>query len=285
MAQTKIAYFIMAHHKPQEFLRLLNAIYVPEHIYLIHIDAKADDLLHETARLLSQDNQNIYMLPSRSLTWGGWSLVQAEIDAIRELLHLHGDWTHYINLSGQDFPLMSQSRIMESIDTGKNYITIKEMTFERRNLEKYFVEEAGEVRSLGDRPPFEQYFPTMKPFTGTQWKVLTRQFAEFAVNSPLAFRLQDYFRYTFIPDENYFATLIENSDFRDTVINNHFRYILMNEREDLPGVASADVLRTDDIPYMLSSKQWFARKFDLEVDSAAVDYLEMMIFDSPLKVE
>jgi len=54
----------------------------------------------------------------RKAFWGGYSLVDAELRGIKELLKMSLKWEFFINLSGQDFPLKSNltrstaSRIM-----------------------------------------------------------------------------------------------------------------------------------------------------------------------------
>ncbi|MEF2968079.1 beta-1,6-N-acetylglucosaminyltransferase [Paenibacillus sp. M1] len=275
----KIAYFIMAHHKPNMLLRLLNAVYAEDNIYLIHIDSGADAELHQLAYNLSDSNPNIRILPPRFLSWGGWSLVQAELDAMTYLLNWDMEWDYYINLSGQDFPLVKQQQVKDflSKSIGSNYLRSKPTRSVPKQLEltqnHYHVEDCGKILNMGKRKPFEEYFaPHIEPHYGSQWKMITRSFAEYATTSYLSFDMQDYFRYTLIPDEAFFQTLILNSDFKTTHINNYHRFINMEEYEHAlyrPAIITMDYLYS-----LFNSDALFARKFDESVDSKVLDFIE-----------
>ncbi|MCK8489050.1 beta-1,6-N-acetylglucosaminyltransferase [Paenibacillus sp. MBLB2552] len=274
----KIAYFIMAHQKPNMLLRLLNAIYSAENIYLIHIDSGANDELLELAENLTRSNDNIRTLPSRFLSWGGWSLVQAELDAINYLLNWDQEWEYYINLSGQDFPLVKQEQVRDFL-AGKdlNYIDARLMS-EIPNQKQvtqghYHIEDGGKLLNLGERKPFESYFqPQVKPYYGSQWKMITRAFAEYAATSYLSFEMQDYFRYTLIPDEAFFQTLLLNSQFKATHINKCYRYFDMELHHS--AIQRPATLTVAYLTYLFSSDALFARKFDEDVDSVALQIIE-----------
>src|SRR3546814_18055983 len=55
--------------------------------------------------------QGVAIIESKKALWGGYSLVDAELRGMKQLLKMNRSWTHYINLSGQDFPLKSQAYI------------------------------------------------------------------------------------------------------------------------------------------------------------------------------
>ncbi|MBB6692195.1 hypothetical protein H7B90_12360 [Cohnella xylanilytica] len=275
-----VAYFIMAHHKPSMLLRMMNAIYSEENIYLIHIDSRADDEMLDLARNLQSSNDNIHLLPSRFLNWGGWSLVQAELDAIRVLLNWSRKWTHLINLSGQDFPLVKQDLILSFLNDNKerNFILAKPTDpAMMKGLQGAFViEDAKKYQRLGEREPFESYFTeNIRQYSGSQWKMITRSFAEYAVDSYLSYEMQDYYRYSFTPDEYFFPTLIQNSPFSETVVPNIKRFIRMEAGEHSKNHAT--LLTIDDLGSLFSNDTFFARKFDDEVDSKIIDAIEEML--------
>lgn len=275
----KIAYFIMAHHKPENLLRLLNAIYSERNLYLIHIDSKASNDMFTLARQLS-GNSNVHFLPSRSTSWGGWSLVQAEIDAMRYLI-TDPTWTTYINLSGQDFPLVSQENLYEAIDTRLNYLNFLDYETEQRITkltgQMYYVEDMGKIEILGARPDFRDYFDeSIKTYRGSQWKILNRQFIEYVLSSELSLSLQDYYRYTLIPDEGFFQTLIGNSEYATTLERDNRRYIKGFYSEDNVFFGAMD-LTTADVQSMMQGNALFARKFDSDKDATVLDILERML--------
>src|SRR3546814_8773508 len=57
--------------------------------------------------------QGVAIIESKKALWGGYSLVDAELRGLKQLLKMNRSWTHYINLSGQDFPLKSQAYIRD----------------------------------------------------------------------------------------------------------------------------------------------------------------------------
>jgi Core-2/I-Branching enzyme len=82
-------------------------------------------------------------------------------------------------------------------------------------------------------------------------------------------RLRWYLRFTWGADEFVIPTLIMNSKFRETVINDNFYYIDWSK-----GGASPKTLITEDYDLLLSSDKMFARKFDIKVDSKILDLLD-----------
>lgn len=100
---SNIAYFILVHRFPQQFKRLFKAIYYPSNHYLIHIDQKAGETIHAEIQHFLADFPHTYLLKSENVLWGGYSMVQAELNGIKFLLDKKIQWDFFINLSGQDF--------------------------------------------------------------------------------------------------------------------------------------------------------------------------------------
>ena len=73
---------------------------------------------------------------------------------------------------------------------------------------------------------------------------------------------------TWAVDEVFFQTILCNSPLRDTLVNDNLRYIALNEgfRPVTYTIGDADTLT--------SSGKFYARKFDSNVDSAILDYLD-----------
>lgn len=273
----KIAYFIMAHHKPDQLQRLLQAIYSPQHLYLIHVDSKADAYLHDMVSFFAENNDNIKLLTSRSVRWAAWSQVQLELDAIRELLHLDREWDYYVNLSGQDFPLVKQEQIEQLLQgSTANYVRIETMPPVEKNVRQnfYWIEDMGQIKRMGEREPFESYFAShMKPVSGSSWKMITRSFAHFAVHSTFSYELQEYCRYCLAPDEMFFQLLLNNSDYVMTHNNMLHRYFEMEAMQE-GGMSRPRILTSIDLEKLLQSGSLFARKFDDAVDSEIFTLLE-----------
>ncbi|MBP6434603.1 MAG: glycosyl transferase, partial [Sphingorhabdus sp.] len=100
-----IAYFLLVHRYPAQFKRLFQAIYAPGNHYVIHVDKSSGVALSEEIADFLAPYQGVDLLEPRDALWGGYSLVEAELRGMARLLEMGENWTHYINLSGQDFPL------------------------------------------------------------------------------------------------------------------------------------------------------------------------------------
>src|SRR5713226_9387631 len=106
-----IAYGLLVHKEPAQVERLLRAIHDPSNYYLMHVDRKTPEKLFKGFQSLSARWPNVRLMNRFRCDWGGWSLLAIEIRAIEQLLRWDDCWKFYINLSGQDFPLVSQSII------------------------------------------------------------------------------------------------------------------------------------------------------------------------------
>ncbi|MFC4291246.1 beta-1,6-N-acetylglucosaminyltransferase [Sphingorhabdus arenilitoris] len=270
-----IAYFLLVHRYPAQFKRLFKAIYVPGNAYVIHVDKSSGaDLAEELSDFLTP-YQNAEILESKEALWGGYSLVDAELRGMSRLLEMGDQWTHYINLSGQDFPLKSQEYIRQflSANPGKQFIRALDQRKMRpdtlNRINQLFVEADGKMTETGVARPF---LAGATPFIGTQWKAVTRSFCQFVCHDPKAERFKDFYRNSFIADEAFFQTVIMNSGDQGTVMNDDLRMI--------DWVPDGDIkLRprnygVKDFASLQRSTDLFGRKFDAEDDTEILTLLE-----------
>ena len=114
-----IAYLLLVHRYPEQFKRLFKAIYDPRNHYVVHVDKNSGPELASEIRAFLLPYGNADMLDGKKALWGGYSLVEAELRGMERLLQM-GDWSHFINLSGQDFPLKTQKQIIAYLIANKN---------------------------------------------------------------------------------------------------------------------------------------------------------------------
>ena len=270
-----IAYFLLVHRYPAQFKRLFKAIYVPGNHYVVHVDKSSGAELAQDVADFLEPYQNAEILVPKDALWGGYSLVDAELRGMARLLEMGSRWTHYINLSGQDFPLKSQEYIRQFLaaNPGKQFIRaldqrkIRPDTLNR--ISHLFVEADGKMTATGVP---RAYLDGDTPFIGTQWKTVTRSFCEFVCHDPKAERFKDFYRNSFIADEAFFQTVIMNSGDQGQVMNDDLGLI--------DWVPDGDIkLRprnydTRDFPELQGSADLFARKFDAEDDTEILTLLE-----------
>ncbi len=270
-----IAYFLLVHRYPMQFKRLFKAIYAPGNQYVIHIDKSSGVALADDISEFLAPYQGVEILEAKNALWGGFSLVDAELRGMARLLEMGEQWTHYINLSGQDFPLKSQDYIRQFFvaNPGKQFIRALDQRKDRpdtmNRVSHIFNEANGKMTATGVARPF---LSGSTPFIGTQWKAVTRSFCEYVCHDPRVERFKSFYRNSFIADEAFFQTVIMNSGDQGIVMNDDLRMI--------DWVPDGDIkLRPrnygeGDLGELQASTDLFARKFDAEQDTRILTLLE-----------
>ena len=122
---------------------------------------------------------------------------------------------------------------------------------------------------VGLRWPMGPFRRPKRPYQGSNWFVLSRHgvrtVLDFVASHPAYSR---HYRRTFVPSESFFhSILLNDSDLRIAPDNLHF--------EDWPLHSSGPrTLTVQDLPDLLKSGRYLARKFDADVDSLILDHLD-----------
>lgn len=270
-----IAYLILVHRFPEQFKRMFRAIHVPGNHYLIHVDKRSGPAMAADIAEFLSPFANTAMLDSRKAVWGGYSLVDAELRGMAQLLEMGADWKYFINLSGQDFPLKSQGYIADFLtrNAGKQFIRALDQRVVRpdtvNRLSHHFVEAFSRIFRTGVPRPF---MADVIPYIGTQWKAVTRVFCDFVCNDPAAAPYKRFYKRTLIADEGFFQTVMMNAFNSRNVVNDDLRTIDWIPEGDIKlrprTFVESDALR------LILSPDLFARKFDASEDSKILDLLE-----------
>lgn len=271
-----IAYLILVHRYPNQFKRLFNAIYHLDNHYLIHVDKRSGVALQTEIQNFLADFPNTSLLKSEKAIWGGYSLVDAELRGIKELLKMGKKWEFFINLSAQDFPLKSQSYIHNflSRNIGKDFLKVSNQFKARpdtmHRVEDYVTESGDEIISepIVKRP----FLRGVTPYIGNQWMILSRQFCEFVTYSPEVDRFKEFYKNTLIADEGFFQTVIMNTSYKASIVNDDKRTI------DWIPMGTIKLRPRDftikDANFLTSNQDLFARKFDETIDGDILSLLE-----------
>jgi len=283
MKSINIAYLILVHRLPGQFKRLFKALYDPSNFYLIHIDKKANQEIGEEISVFLQKYPNVHILKSKNVVWGGYSMVQAELDGIKYLLDMKMEWDYFINLSGQDYPLKSQKIIKEflSKNNGKNYIKIIDQKKSRpetmNRIENYFEESENKISEETHKRDFMK---GVIPYIGGQWMILTRSCCEFLCNSTEVKRFEDYYLNTLIADESFFQTVLMNTSFDGILVDDDKRAIIWIPDGDIK--LRPKTFTETDLDFLQTGNPIFARKFDDNVDSKIIGCIKDQ-YDEPFK--
>jgi hypothetical protein len=273
----RIAYFIMVHHKPELFKEMFQKIYTRDQFYLIHIDRKTKSKITEEIQLYIIQFPNVYILDSLNIVSGGFSMVQAELNAMEFLLNVSREWDYFINLSGEDYPLKSQNIIREflTVNKGRNYLFYYDQKFYRpdtlQRIQNHFTELAHIISSLIYKRAFMK---DVTPYIGGKWFIFTRETCSFLTNNQMVMDFEDYYSHTFLPADSFFQTVLMNTSFNDIIINDDKRAVL--EKSIFPNQQNP----FNYIKSLQSSNQLFIRKIN-KIDENIRKYIEES-FLSPL---
>ncbi|CAM9725900.1 unnamed protein product [Ascophyllum nodosum] len=311
--RARVAYLVMSGGDDIEKLHLLlPAIYHPDNIYLVHVDAKTSPKKVEQIRRAvafyfpareGRPPNGRLLEPAIIVSWGGFSITLTCLYAIAASLQWDKSWDYFINLSTSDFPVMTQDEIQlllgEYAENRTNFIDGELMKgFEARW--QGYIEDQGLQRKSGTHTteamtllrgierPHPQLFDLYK---GEFWFALHRSFCEYASWSPdnVARTLAAYFTGYRVSDESYFQTLAchpEGVEF--PIVGDNLRFTSWNEdhrdergrKVDARGniLIHPEPLNMASLEKIKASGALFARKFDYvtsyEVYKALLDDLQ-----------
>lgn len=282
-----IGYLILVHRYPEQFERLFKAVHDPANQYVVHVDRNSGPQLEQRIRDFLIPYANAEVIESRPAIWGGYSLIDAELRGMKRLLEMSDDWSVFINLSGQDFPLKSQAEIMTFLakHPGQEFIRAVDQKKIRpdtmnRVRKMVFERPSGIVRTILRRP----FLRGATPYIGNQWMMVSRRFCDFVCNDRTANRYKAFYRNTFIADEGFFQTVMKNTDAHGPMINDDMRMIDWIPDGDIK--LRPRTYTMADEAALKASPNLFARKFDTQVDTDVIDMLEHWIKPTlPIRVD
>ena len=276
----KLAHLILAHANPTQLLRLVTKLKHNDAHIFIHLDEKTDI---QPFRFIS-DNKNVFFIKNRyRVYWGGYSIVQATVNSFEEILAT-GNAYDYINLlSGQDYPIKNVKVIHDffTANPGQifmNFLSVKNEWQEALpRIERYhllnwhlpFGTYTAE-RMVNALLPVRHLPKGIEPVGRSQWFTATPESIAYIVQYVRDNRkIVEFFKLTWAPDEMIFHTILYNSEFRNKMVNDNLLYVDWSERKPSP-----KLLNMEDAVALRHSEKFFARKFNIAIDSKILDYLD-----------
>ncbi len=275
----RLAHLILAHNNPSQLERLVKRlIYVDTDVY-IHLDAKSDIKPFIHLALLD----NVFFIANRTkVVWADYSMMTATLKSFEEILKKGANYSHLNLLSGHDYPLKSAAVIQSFLfkNAGKTFMRSRSIVDEwPETLSRFTNYHLGDYNFpfkfrlqwlLNKFLPGKKLPNGLKPHGFSQWLTITPLCAQYVIDylkdNPAVAR---FFKLTWGVDELVFQTILLNSGLKSHVINDHLRYIKFT-----PGGSSPKTLTMDDAKLLVDSNKFYARKFDTEVDSEILDYLD-----------
>lgn len=279
----RIAHIIMAHKNPYQLLRMIKKLDHAQFDFYIHIDRKV--LLDPFSAIIQMPN--VKFINNRiNCNWGGNSLLTGIISSLNEALS-YGIHYDFLNLlSAQDYPLHSSEYIYTFLkkEKDKNFISFdlsRETVWWKEAIsryEKYHFTDVNfkwkyPLQALVNRVLPTRKFPIYSDLYGgskSSWWTISYDCAKL-ISHELSHnkKLMRFIKYAWGTDEFVVATIIMNSKFRDSVVNNNLRYIDWSE-----GNPNPKLLRMEDFEKIKRSEMLFARKFDTTVDEEILEKID-----------
>ncbi len=273
-----IAWFIMLHNNPAQFEWLLRAIYNTDDIFLVHVDLKSlfnwkgRGGTYSRVRDLVAGRPNIRLMRPRSTNWGGWSLGRISLDAIDILLDTDSNWTHFVNLSGECYPIKSMAAIREALRARPDDVYVETKAFAdlppddwHPRRPRVFETPVKIVILPGARQPPRGFRLDHK---GSQWVMLPRAFCAWQRTAPFRREMDRYMRFSPLSDELVMQALLLNGPFKAHQAPQYGRAIKLIEP-----AAHPVMLTVEHYDYLKASTALFARKFDARKDAAILHLL------------
>jgi hypothetical protein len=278
IAGKKHAYLIMAHNNFSQLQTLIDLLDDPQNDIYLHVDKRAETFQPNSIRAR---NSNVVIVNRIRVNWGGHSQIECELNLLKASVRNHYGYYHL--LSGADLPLKTQKEIHSFFDNAfpNNFIQFDPNTnktgsfISRINtfhfLQDYIGRNPGLWIAVLERIEYcslqlqkrigihrKQYIPAYK---GTNWFSITHELAEHILSKEALIKKQFY--HSICADEIFLHSIVMDSPYRNTVVNNSLREIDWTR-------GSPYVYRKEDVDVLLSSKNLFARKFDECIDCDAI---------------
>ena len=179
-----LAFAILTYQHAEQIHRLLKLIYRSHNFYCIHIDNKSTRAFRQAIESISNCFDNVIIASqSETIKWGGFSVLQAELNCMNDLLK-NSKWNYLIHMSGNEMPLRTNYELVKilNIYNGTNEVEIK-----NESQERY---------SYLPSPPHNYSI-----YKGSTNGVLSRQFVEYVLTNERVRDLIEWSKKSWIPDE------------------------------------------------------------------------------------
>ncbi|MES2695349.1 MAG: beta-1,6-N-acetylglucosaminyltransferase [Verrucomicrobiota bacterium] len=291
------AYHILGHKNPGQIARLIRILQHEDDIFVLHFDRRAPRALHQLGEELSRAHRNVVVQRSRAVVWGGPAISDLQIEGMALALKHSATWSHFINLTGQDFPICPRGARLERLSRQKDasYLSwfapleTDHWKNARARLERWHLHGSVLQRVLGlpgfgrrlksalgwqNSIPFVHGYRRRWPdffryFGGSNYVVLSRPAAEYISGDSYANRIRTWLQRAAHPDEIVFQSILQNSPLAATLVNKDWREIDFPPHSPHPRTFGQK-----DFNRLIASENLFARKFDEMTDSDILDMME-----------
>lgn len=306
------AILIIAHKNLDQLIRLLSVLQDDDFDIYIHLDKKWQVSDGDIKKLINA-GENITVLGTRYSGYlDTWSLCKITLELVKEALRKKKNYSYFLLLSGQDYPIKPMSYIKNTLETlyPKPLIDVTPMAkdnwiysgFKWIRFHPYYrlvekITDVKAIRKLMLMPAYGiQFIITLllkSPYQrlknencslygGSAWWILPVEIInlcleEYEKNSKIvrAFKMKN------TPEETFFQTMTMRSRLKDQVnvndpyeiLQNCMTYAYFFDDEHEP-TGHPYILTESNYEMLKQRKEFFARKFDITIDDKILDLIE-----------
>ncbi|CAN5575641.1 beta-1,6-N-acetylglucosaminyltransferase [soil metagenome] len=280
-----MAIIIMAYKDPEQIKRLVTRMNHPSFDFYIHVDKK----INIEPFLFLGKMERVFIATTRyEIIWAGYSLVKAMLSCTKEIMNSRQHYDFISTFSGQDYPLQPINSIVDyySQRLGHSFFSLEDddsswWSHAVTRVNKYHFTDFKfrgryKFQYLVNRILPKRTFPIFKKLYGgpcaTFW-TMSHDCAGYVIDFlEKNMSLRRFAKFTWACDEFLIPTIVMNSHFRNSVINDNGRYIDWSR-----GGSNPKILGSEDFDQIMSSGKLYARKFDLKVDTKILDEIDQSI--------
>lgn len=212
-----IAFAISVYKSAQLLERLLQAIYMPQNIFCIHIDLKSSDTFRAAVTEMIKCLPNVFLATkSVDVIYPHISILYAQFNCMEDLVKTKNNWKYLINLVGQDYPLYSNREMVKALrglGEKNNIQSFYHPDIKRRTEYAYEFK----LQTGGSDHGTYKYFQTSRkkepaPFNielykGANHVALTKAFVEYILFDKTARAFIEWLSDTRSPPETFYSSL------------------------------------------------------------------------------
>lgn len=279
----RMAFILMAYKDPPQIERLVKKLCHNGFDFYIHIDRKIDI----TPFLYLEDLPGVFFVKKRvEIGWASYYLTVGIFNSMKEIINSGKEYNLLSVMSAQDYPLKPAEDLYRYFYQRKenNLVDIEAddsdwwndamVRINKYDMINFKFKGKYRLQSVMNKILPVKRFPFPYKFYGgpnATWLTLTIPAAKFVIDFFEGDRqFRKFLFFTWGPDEFLVPTLLKNSVFSESVINdNKYRYVDWSA-----GGAHPRILTNSDFDALMNSGSCMARKFDIKIDTEILNRID-----------
>ena len=263
MEKHRLAYMISAYTEPKSLVALVEALDAEYVDFYIHIDRKVD--IKPFLEPL-ENKENVFFTKERKkISWGGWSQVEMQYILIREIIDSPYTYQRVVHITGTDYPLVSNQKLLEQFDASEREYIIgyrlgTDLSNRKDKVLYYYEYDQGKyvrlfwaaIRKILKIKRFRTYESiNYDIYFGSEYWALTYNTLEKLIGIwEKDKRLQKILRHASIPSEIWIHTLFFNSPIANKGV------VFSRQYEGLSKLAPITYFEYGKVIKILSEEDW-----------------------------